>query len=427
MSVCPPPESPVTHRTGCDNGRVVDAQVDTTDTGLTSFRRFTWWSLTGTVVVLLVVGVGAWVLDREESATARTAGGTALAVTVVSCAVLLSRRLAHAPGAPPATPPVRLPMAWLVTGSAGAVVLGGTLLAVGNYRLWAYAPGTIVAVAATFLPNPHRRVLVVGAVAGTAVIGSVVGAASGDRLVDASVRPAGLVAFLAWVTLGTLWSWDVAERLNAARRLTAELAVKDERLRFAADLHDIQGHHLQVIALKSELAARLAEADAARASVEMKDVQRLATDALAETRAVVHGYRRTTLDDEIANATRILAAADIDARMDLDPGAGGAGAHPLPEDGRHLLGLVMREATTNVLRHSRARHAEVELRVTDGVARLRVGNDGADGQRPASAGSGLPTLAERLQAAGGRLTWEHEGDRFVVTASLPLRDRPEAA
>ncbi|HZA80854.1 MAG TPA: histidine kinase, partial [Actinomycetes bacterium] len=86
----------------------------------------------------------------------------------------------------------------------------------------------------------------------------------------------------------------------------------------------------------------------------------------------------------------------------------------------HLLGLTVREATTNVLRHSQARRAEVDYRVEDGVARLRVGNDGAYSAPGASGGSGLNMLAERLAAVGGTLTREHQGDRFVVAASLPL-------
>jgi two-component system, NarL family, sensor histidine kinase DesK len=168
-----------------------------------------------------------------------------------------------------------------------------------------------------------------------------------------------------------------------------------------------------MIALKSELAARLAEIDPVRAAAEMEEVRRVAVDALQDTRAVVQGYRRTTLDDEIANATRVLAAADIDATMNLDPAA------HLTTSGRHLLGLVVREATTNVLRHSRARRAEVDYRLVDGVARLRIGNDGAVEQSEDTAGSGLRTLTERLRAAGGELTWERDGERFVVLASFP--------
>jgi two-component system sensor histidine kinase DesK len=275
----------------------------------------------------------------------------------------------------------------------------------------------VVAIAATYLPPRRRRLLIGSAVVLALLPGGVVSLVAADgELPYATLFPAALVAFTAWVTLGPLWAWDTAQRLNEARRLEAELAVKDERLRFAAELHDIQGHHLQVIALKSELAARLVEVDPVRAAAEMKEVRQLSADALSDTRAVVQGYRRTTLDDEIANASRVLAAAAIDATMALDHTAV---AVDLPDAARRLLGLVMREATTNVLRHSRARHAEVDYRVTDGVARLRVSNDGADAHPAAADGTGLRTLADRLRAAGGELTWDHDGDRFVVTASLP--------
>ena len=126
-----------------------------------------------------------------------------------------------------------------------------------------------------------------------------------------------------------------------------------------------------MIALKSELAARLAEIDPGRAVAEMREVQRLAADALSETRALVQGYRRTTLEAEIANAARVLAAADIDVRLELEP------IDSLPAPAQHLLGLVVREAVTNMLRHSHATWATVEYRVDDGRAHLRVSNNGA--------------------------------------------------
>jgi two-component system sensor histidine kinase DesK len=396
---------------------VREAPIDP-GTGLTSFRRFTLWTLTGTTASFLVFILGAWVIYADAPIQARVPGAVAMIVTVMASTVLLTRRLARAPG----TEPGRLPVAWLVAGSASAAVLGGILLAVRNYGLWSYALATMVSIAATFMPTRHRRVLIAGAMGSTATIGGVVSFTSGDEVLYAAAFPPGLIVSIAWMTLGMLWSWDIAERLNNARRQSAELAVKDERLRFAADLHDIQGHHLQVIALKSELAARLAEPDPVRAAQEMKEVQRLSTDALKDTRAVVQGYRRTTLDDEIANATRVLAAADIDAAMSLEPGAI-AGTDRLTTAGRHLLGLVMREATTNVLRHSRARHAEVDYRVADGVVCLRVSNDGAVDEPVTTGGTGLRTLAERLDQAGGHMTWEHNGDRFVVAASLPFGGR----
>ncbi|MER5221771.1 sensor histidine kinase [Streptomyces flaveus] len=391
-------------------------------TGLTSFRRYTWWTVPGMAAGVLVLFVGEWVLDGDVALWARGPAAVALVVEVVASVVLLSRRLAllpvsdERPGGPPT--------GWLTAAGAAGVVLGVFPLALRDYGLWAIAPAMVVAIVATYLSPRRRRLLIAGAVVLALLPGGVVSLAEGDgELAYAALFPAGLVAFTAWVTLGPLWAWDTARRLDKARHLEAELAVKDERLRFAADLHDIQGHHLQVIALKGELAARLVEVDPARAAAEMKEVRRLAADALSDTRAVVQGYRRTTLDDEIANATRVLAAADIDARMTLDPTAV---TTELKDSARHLLGLVMREATTNVLRHSRARHAEVDYRIADGFARLRVSNDGADEQPLAMEGTGLRTLAERLGAAGGELTWEHDGDRFVVAATLPANQADPA-
>ncbi|WP_062436877.1 sensor histidine kinase [Herbidospora daliensis] len=372
-----------------------------------ALRRYTRWSLAGSSAFFLVSVVGAGLLASGVPVWARGAGGVALVVTAGCCVVLLNHRLASDPA-----PPV----AWTAVSAAGTATLAGVLLAVRDDALWALAPAMTVSIAATFLPSPRRWALIAVAMAAAAVPGALAG---GDDPVRAVLFPPGLVAFSAWVTLGSLWAWDIAERLNAARRLDGELAVTRERLRFAADLHDIQGHHLQVIARKSELAARLAAADPARATAEMLEVQRLATDALSDTRAVVQGYRRTTLDAELANAGRVLAAADIRVQMNVEPA-------PLPDADRHLLGLVVREATTNVLRHSRASAAEVDYRLTDGLARLRVRNDGTTGPPGAGSGTGLRTLADRLRAAGGELTWEHDHGSFVVTACLPVGAGAEA-
>ncbi|MFC3999376.1 sensor histidine kinase [Nocardiopsis sediminis] len=393
--------------------------------GLGAFRRGTWWSLTGTTTVLLVVLIGAGALDPQTPRWATVIVAVALPATVVACPVLFHRRLtspAPSPEAPGAARPAP-PLPWSLLGGSGAAVLGGVLLAVGDAVLWSLAPAVMVSIAAMFLPRGGRRALIAAAVAGAAVIGLAAGPSPGGDWIRAALLPAGVVALTAWTTLGMLWAWDVAERLNTGRRLAAELAVARERLRFAADLHDIQGHHLQVIALKGELAARLAGPDPARAAEEMREVQRLAADALRDTRAVVQGYRRTTLEAEIANATRVLAAAGIEVAADVDPAA----ADRLPASGRNLLGLVVREATTNLLRHSGARSAEVGHRITGGSARLRVANDGAAAPSGTEAGTGLRALAERLEAAGGGLTWHHRDGRFVVEAWFPLSGTDAAA
>jgi two-component system sensor histidine kinase DesK len=407
----------------CDNGRVRDHSSDH-GTGLVSFRRYTWWTLTGTTAFVLVVLLGRRILTAALPVWAAVACVVGLAITTVASVVLLSRRLAGVSIDAADAQSDHLPVGWLLAGSGGAAAVGGILLLLGDDGIWSVAPATMVAVIATFLPPRRRWLLLAAAAAAGAALGGIAalvsGSEGGSGWQGAMLLPPVLLAITAATMLGILWGWEVAARLERARRLSAELAVKDERLRFAADLHDIQGHHLQVIALKSELAARLAKSDPARAAVEMQQVQRLSIEALRDTRAVVHGYRRTSLDEEIANATRVLAAADIDARMRLDFDTD---SDRLSETSRHLLGLVVREATTNVLRHSRAEGAQVDYHVAAGVAQLRMGNDGAVDQPGASPGSGLRTLAERLVAAGGTLTWEQDGDRFVVVASLPLDAR----
>ncbi|TDD35978.1 histidine kinase [Actinomadura sp. KC06] len=378
------------------------------EAGLDRFRHHTRWTLTGTFVLFLALFAKDWIALPELAGWARAVAAGALLVMTAALVVLTGRRMPSA-GAVAGRPPV----AWLAAGGAAAAVLGVVPLTLPGQRLWALAPAVMVSVTATFLPPERRRVLLAAAIVAAGLIGGTAGAATGDGWRLATAFPAGLVAFTAWMMLGMLWAWDVADRLNRARGMAAELAVKDERLRFAADLHDIQGHHLQVIALKSELAARLADADPARAAAQMTEVQRLAADALRDTRAVVQGYRRTTLDAELANAAKVLSAAGIDARVEQE-----TSPDDLPDTARHLLGLVMREATTNMLRHSRAEHATIGYRVADGSARVRVRNDGA--AEPRGSGTGLRGLAERLEQAGGTLTWRHDGGWFELTGSLPL-------
>ena len=245
-------------------------------TGLASFRRYTWWSLTGTTVFVLVVLIGRRILTAGLPVWAAVACVVALAVTTVASVVLLSRRLAGVPTDAADAQPDHTPVAWLLAGSGGAALLGGILLLLGDDAIWAVAPATMVAVIATFLPPRRRWLLLAAAAAAAAVLGGIAALASGSEggggWLGAVLLPPALLAITAATMLGILWGWEVAARLERARRLSAELAVKDERLRFAADLHDIQGHHLQVIALKSELAARLAQTDPARDAAEMQQV-----------------------------------------------------------------------------------------------------------------------------------------------------------
>lgn len=210
------------------------------------------------------------------------------------------------------------------------------------------------------------------------------------------------------VVLPSVWFWRIALRLEQARGQAAELAVLGERLRFAADLHDVQGHHLQVVALHAELAARLLEAgDPDGAAAALAQVRGQAAEALGETRALVSDLRRVSLAQEIDNARAVLEAAGSRVRVDLE-----GEATRLGEAAERVLGLAVREATTNVLRHARAGRVDLRLEA-DGPdrSRLSVVNDGAPGRMSedsavdagVGAGTGLAALAERAEAAGGSL------------------------
>lgn len=221
-----------------------------------------------------------------------------------------------------------------------------------------------------------------------------------------------LVAATVWLQW---WNFDVARQLELSRRVAADLAVAEERLRFASELHDIQGHHLQVIALKSELAFRLATARPGDAADQMREVQQLARRALNDTRAVVSGYRKVSLTTEISNATRVLAAADIAANAQLP--TVDLAWHPEAE---RLVGLLVREATTNILRHARPTRASFTLDIDRDNAVIRIRNDGAEIDDD-EAGTGLAALAERFRAAGGSMRWRHTDGEFDVSAILPYR------
>ena len=217
----------------------------------------------------------------------------------------------------------------------------------------------------------------------------------------------------AFALRGTRYLMTVNAELARAREELARSAVAEERLRFARDLHDLLGHSLSLIALKSELAGRLAVRDPQRAREEMADVESAARRALAEVRDAVSGYRSVGLAQALAEARPALAAAGITLHA-TPPG------DPLPAPVDTVLGWVVREATTNVLRHSDARTVDVELRTGDGDVRLAVTDDGRGGDAPA--GAGLAGLAERVEALGGTLSaGPPAGDRgFRLAAVVPV-------
>jgi two-component system, NarL family, sensor histidine kinase DesK len=198
-------------------------------------------------------------------------------------------------------------------------------------------------------------------------------------------------------------------RLRVAEAAVEEMARIAERERIGRDLHDLLGHTLSVIVLKSELAARLADRDPARAAAEIRDVERISREALAEVRGAVSGYRAGGLRDEIANAERVLVAAGISA--DIAP----VSATLSPDEDR-ALAFAVREAVTNVVRHAGATRCSIAVSEDGGRICLEVRDNGRGGLAPEA--SGLSGMRERLRQVAGTLERNgQDGTRLVM--SLP--------
>jgi two-component system sensor histidine kinase DesK len=215
---------------------------------------------------------------------------------------------------------------------------------------------------------------------------------------------------------------SLVTELHAARNELAKMAVAQERLRFARDLHDLLGYSLSAITLKSELTHRLMTKDQVRAQEELAEVLDISRQALADVRSVASGYRELSLDTEADAARSVLLAADVNVRMDLDYGE-------LPVRVRTVLATILREGITNVLRHSKAEQCEITVRQADGQVWIDIVNDGASqatAQRTPRGGSGIANLSARIAALDGTLSAGLDPDgRFRLHAQAPVtRARP---
>ncbi|SEG36461.1 two-component system, NarL family, sensor histidine kinase DesK [Nonomuraea solani] len=256
---------------------------------------------------------------------------------------------------------------------------------------WVEVGALWVSVAAIYLPLPLTACVGAGVLGLTSAwVSFVTGRSWSGVLISQSLSAVAMVAaMLLW-----RWLWWTIRDAYDGKEAKARLAVAEERLRFARDLHDLLGHSLSVITLKSELAAKLATKDGGRAAAEMADVRHLADDALAEVQLAVDGYRALDLDEELASVRAALEAAGtrcvVDARADgLSPAA------------RALLAWAVREGGTNVLKHSTA--GRCTITIDGGVLEMR--NDGVRGL-PSEPGNGLRGLSERLVTAGGSFSAE---------------------
>jgi two-component system sensor histidine kinase DesK len=377
------------------------------------------------VLVTVFLALPAVALFRRQGlsgAAAFLVPGTAVFIVLVDRWVLVRVPL------PPYRPLRDVVVLWVI------VVLGAALFVVGQMN-WLTALAIAAAGAGRFAASWPRAVT---GVAACAAVGAAVS-------VWYDLGYGATLAAFGVPLLGGLFAYSAERRnvlmvkLNEARAELARTAVAEERLRISRDLHDLLGHSLSLIALKSELAGRMIEADPQRAAREIAELEAVARRSLAEVRQAVTGYRQPSLAAELAAARRMLASAGIDCRMDAPV------SYDLPPEVDALLAWTVREASTNIVRHSGARDARITVAVTATSASAELTDDGAGpaGGRgtpaaggpgttgnpaagaagtPGAPGSGLAGLAERAGRLGGTLlagAGRNGGFRVRVTVPLP--------
>jgi two-component system sensor histidine kinase DesK len=263
-----------------------------------------------------------------------------------------------------------------------------------------------VSVGACLPAEPAAEML--GAVIAIATICGAISGSSWSSIAGVDLTIFGIGALI--ILLAHLMA--AVRELRSARLEIARLAVAEERLRFSRDLHDLLGHSLSLITLKSELAGRLMETNPEQATIEIHDIERIARSALQETRETVAGYRQPTLAGELRAAREMITAAGMSF-------VAGESAVSLPPEIDSVLAWAVREGVTNVIRHSRATRCTITVRAYEGKASVEVADNGtgsvATGKRE---GNGLNGLTERVTAQAGFLDAGPRADggfRLLVT------------
>ena len=287
-----------------------------------------------------------------------------------------------------------------------AALLGSTAIVWG----WGFANnGVYLAILlATLIPWRRSRVAipVLGAIL------TIISAISGD-LTPVYIAVIGVGVGLA--TAAGIESGRVSYRLAEAEQRVSVLALAAERERIGRDLHDILGHSLTAISIKSGLAAKLVDHDPAAAKEQLTEIADVARQALADVRSTASGFRQIRVTSEIASARSVLLAADIDAQL---PTA----VEPMPDEVSELFGYVVREAVTNVVRHSEA----ASCTITVDAHQVTVTDDGR-GFAASRLRTGLRGLEERVAAAGGALNVSSAPGRGTTITAVVAAPAGEAA
>jgi two-component system sensor histidine kinase DesK len=319
------------------------------------------------------------------------------------------------------------PWDWVLTGISVAAFLPlyfASFWSCGLKTLWPVAGMTALGVIYAAW-NPGAAVFFIYAVAAAAfgvkpglawtVIGGIVAIIGIESFLLRLPGQFWVLAIVFSVFVGAMCIHDAQRKIaNAKLKLAYDeierLAKVAERERIARDLHDLLGHTLSLIVLKSELAGKLLEVDVARAQREILDLERVSRDALLEVRQAVRGYRSGNLAAEIARARAALESAGITVDCEADLMA-------LPAPQENAMALALREAVTNVVRHANASTCRIRLRVADGQCAMEVRDNGCGGAD--QEGNGLRGMRERAEALGGSVR-RRVGDGCSLAVCLPL-------
>jgi two-component system sensor histidine kinase DesK len=310
---------------------------------------------------------------------------------------------------PPATWLKRRGDAWVMAALALMAAIAVVVLVAGAPKSYGALFVYFVVAAGMLLPERVALAVVGGTSLGVGIAAAAWGASGSEvaALVLTTVALGVMMTAFGRIARGN-------RELRAARHELARLAVSEERVRIARDVHDLLGHSLSVIALKSELAGKLVERDPRRAATELADIQAVSREALAEVRSAVLGYRSLRLDEALEGAKAALAAAGIDYRVD-------GGAVAVSPEVEAVLAWAVREGATNVVRHSNAEHCDIRIRRNGDSAAVEVDDDGSTDVSAGPDGCGLVGLAERAKGVRGRLEAGAKPDGgFRLRVTVPL-------
>lgn len=373
----------------------------------------TWWYTVTAVVFFELMMVAVWTGALVEAGR----GLPAIAVVGLGGLVWWGSTLPllydyrQRSGEEPFVPRMRILVPLLI-----AICFG--LLAGLASGLWLLGVAPVVQVLILFSWAPGVRVRVV--IAATALLGVLWFVDSRSSIPSDPQSTLWLLGFfsvtLPGMTVLSLWWWDVLMTVDRARASEARLAATQERLRVATDVHDLQGHHLQVIALQLELAERLMAEDPDAALAHLRTARRSVDDARQGTRDLALRFRSVPLTDELENAADLLRAAGASVQVTVDGDAAGAPAS--------VLGPVIRETTTNALRHGGGRWARLTLAREEDSWRYEIENDAPDAA-PSPDGAGLEGISRRVDDGGGSVEVRRDAQTFAVVVRVP--STPERA